>query len=420
MLNGYHIVTLTHRTSTLDEIGRIIPEAGELQARLHAVKDFFGWEELFLLSTCNRIMIGFYARENADFTLLRSNLALLLRPGMSAEQAVSTGAKFQIFNGGDAVRHVFEVAASMDSLVVGEREIIRQLREAFERCRNWGLTGDHFRLLMTQAIEVSKLVFNETGIGEKALSVVALGYGEMRKKGITPKHHVVLVGAGATNALLCKFLVKDGFRKVTVFNRTMDNAADLASFFETGEAYTLDELPNYRKHFDAMVVCTAAVEPILTPEMYAGFEGIEEKKVIVDFSVPNNVDTRIPAQYPVHFIEIEGLREVAKENLAFRERARQQAEQLIGERMDLFRSAWHERQVERSLAPMVDEIKAVKNRAIEDVFADRLNTLDPQAKDLVLEMMAYMEKKCVAIPVKTVKSISRQMAKNTRAAQLVN
>jgi glutamyl-tRNA reductase len=418
MLKGYHIVTLTHRTSTLDEIGRVVPDPAELSARLYAVKDFFGWEELFFLSTCNRIMIGFYTQETADLALLRSNLAVLMRPELNAQQAASAGAKFQILNGGDAVRHVFEVASAMDSLVVGEREIIRQLRESYERCRNWGLTGDHFRLLMTQAIEVSKLVFNDTGIGEKALSIVALGYGEMRKKGITPEHHVVLVGAGATNALLCKFLIKDGFQHVTIFNRTLQKAIDLAALFSQGEARPLSSLPQFAAHFDAMVVCTGAINPVLTPAIYQHFTGIHQEKMIVDFSVPNNVDLLIPSQYPVHFIEIEGLRDTAKDHLAYRECARQQAEHLISDRLEGFRYIWHDRQVERSLSPMIEAIKSVKEHAITTVFNERIAALDPAAQDLLFEMMGYMEKKCVSIPVKTMKSIAQKMARNNRVKSI--
>lgn len=410
MLKGYHIVTLTHRTSSLEEIGCMIPDAGELSARLHAVKDFFEWEELYFLSTCNRIMIGFYSRESSNHDYLRTHLALLLQPGLTASQASSAGKNFQIFNDGDAVRHVFEVASSMDSLVVGEREIIRQLRESYERCRDWGLTGDHFRLLMTQAVEVSKQVFNATGIGEKALSVVALGYGEMRKNGIKPNSHIVLVGAGATNQLLCKFLVKDGFKKVSIFNRTISKAEELAQMFSEGNAYSLEQLPFFSETFDAIVVCTGSVVPVLNAAVYGHLKGVDSKKVVVDFSVPNNVDSAVVQQFPVHFIEIEGLREVAKEHLAYRETARQKAEHLISGRIESFRHIWHERQVERSLAPMIDDIKSVKNKILNDIFSDRIDALDDRAKALMAEVLGYMEKKCVAIPVKTVKQIAQQQA----------
>lgn len=393
MLQGYHLITLTHKTAPLEAIGQLIPSSEQLPTRLHALKDAMDWEELFCLTTCNRAMFAFYCPQTPGDAALKSALIQYLNPHLSDEQGTELSKYMHVFHSGDAVRHIFEVASSMDSLVVGEREIIRQLRTAYEQCVQWDLTGDHFRLLISQAIEVSKQVFNETGIGEKALSVVALAYQAMKTKGLKPTDHILLVGAGATNELLTKFLVKDGYQHVTVFNRTLSKAEVLAAQFEHGLAFPLSHLEHYTAHFDAMVVCTGAVTPIIAPSIYQKMIGADTStKILTDLSVPNNISGTVATGFPVHYIEIEDLRELATEHLAYRERARKSAEKIITERLIAFRSLWHERQVERSLRPMIEQIKSVKTRTVEMVFADQFAALDNTAQELVLEMLNYMEK----------------------------
>ncbi len=417
MLEGYHLFTITHRTARLEEIGQLIPDSNALPTVLQLIKTEMGWEELFWTATCNRIILAWYDSTTANTQPAITTILHLLQP-QKKENLLQLAQKTQVYHGGDAVRHLFEVTSSMDSLVVGEREIVRQMRESYEKCAKWGLTADHYRLLMKQAIEVSKQVFNETGIGEKALSVVALSYAMLQKKGITPKDHLVLVGAGETNKLLVKFLIKDGYKKVTIFNRTVQKAAVLASYFEEGEAYSLNDLNTYTLPFKALVVCTSSVEPIITDKLFNNLTGNSSNEyTVVDLSVPNNVSKEVANKKNVHFIEIEHLKQIAEENLAHREAARQKGMLLLNEKMNLFRQEWHQRQVEKMLHPMIAEIKQVKSHAIENVFAEKINHLDDTSRAILLDVLDYMEKKCVAIPVKTMKKIANAKSTSKNVAQ---
>lgn len=410
MLDGYHILTLTHRHASLETIGKAIVRSDETHdpsTTLHQLKEHFGWAELLYLATCNRVMYLFYAPEIQTSGLeLQTELLYFIRPEHSDNQIDEIAPCMQMLHGADAIRHLMEVAASMDSLVVGEREIIRQLREAWDRSHAWGLTGDHLRLLTRFTIETAKEVYTQTGIGQKALSIVALAFGQMQRAGLPLDARILLVGAGQTNALFAKFLLKHGYRRVTVFNRTEAKARSLAADFE-GQGLPLDALPYYSEGFDVLVVCTGATEPVVTPELYRSLlAGETDRKIVIDLSVPNNVDRRVTEQFFTQYIEIENLREVAQANLAHRERERGKAEGHIARRILAFRELWHERQVERSLAHVPDEVRAVKERAIQSVYAKEFAQLDPAAQDLVLRMMGYMEKKCVAIPMKAVKAIA--------------
>lgn len=404
MLDGYHILTLTHRDAALENIGQVVVPVDRASETLLALKVRFGWDELLYLSTCNRVSFLFYSQAPMESDLAIKTLEIL-HPEMSAIVAENIASRMRLLHGADAVRHLFEVAGSLDSLVVGEREIIRQMREAYDRSHAWNLTGDHLRLLMRFTIETAKEIYSQTGIGEKALSVVALAFAAMQKSVANVNARILLVGAGQTNALYARFLAKNGYQNVTVFNRTLEKAEAVAQMLG-GRALPFDALEHYSEGFDALIVCTGSTLPVVTPAVYrALLAGETSRKTVVDLSVPNNVDKRIPNDFPVQFIEIENLKSVANENLAHRERERVKAEVIIDQRIAAYQALWHERQVERSLAHIPDEVRAVKERAVNEVFGKEFARLDAAAQELVLNMLSYMEKKCVAIPIKAAKAI---------------
>jgi len=416
MLDGYHILTLTHRDASIGTIANaVLPNAGEQV--LQDLKARFGWEELLYLATCNRVMYLFYTQGPVSAEL-PGELLEHIRFELPVDTIDATATQMRLLHGAEAVGHLFEVAASIDSLVLGEREILRQLREAYDRNQAWGLTGDHIRLLMRFTIETAKEIYTQTGIGEKALSVVALAFNAMMSTGVRPDMRVLMVGAGETNTLFGKFLAKYGFKHVTVFNRSLAAAERLAERLG-GRALPLDALEYYTEGFDVLVVCTGATQALITPDCYRSLlSGDATTKVVVDLSVPHNVDLRIPTTFPVQYIEIEGLREVSQENLAHRERECAKAVPILKQRMYAFRELWHERQIERALSHIPEEVQAVKNRAVNEVFGKEFNRLDAEAQTLVLRMLEYMEKKCVAIPIKAAKAIALQ-AKKQRTAAIV-
>lgn len=417
MLDGFHILTLTHRDAALETLAHAIVPGENTVATLENLKASMGWEELLYLATCNRVTYVFYTQEPSAADLAEQTLRLI-RPELSEEIVQETASRMRLLHGNDAVTHLLEVAASMDSLVVGEREIIRQLRQAYDQSRDWQLTGDHLRLLMAFTIETAKEIYTHTGIGRKALSVVALAFGEMQKKQLQPQARLLLVGAGETNALFAKFLEKAGYRNVTVFNRTYEKALNLANAHQW-RALSLDELAFYSEGFDALIVCTGATSAIITPELYQQLlAGETGKKVVVDLSIPHNVARETTQVFPMDYIEIEGLKETASQNLAYREQEREKAAGLIQERIYAFRDRWHERQIERALAHIPEEVKAVKDRAIHEVYGKEFAQLDPQAQDLVLRMLGYMEKKCVAIPIKAAKEVALRSKKQAKRVSL--
>ena len=246
MLKRFHILTVSHKhtqLSTLADLAIQAPDEDALRTKLLRLKSEFGLDELMYMATCNRVMYAFSTANpvNAGFIGAFTDL---IHPRLSEAQLTEYTGIFQLLSGMDAVNHLFEVAASIDSLVVGERQILRQLREAYERSSAWGLTGDTIKLALQHAIVAAKSVYSKTGIGEKSVSVVALAIRQLLQKPLNEDTRILFIGAGQTNELAAKILAKQQPRNVAVFNRSLDKAQRLADQFG-GKAFPLSDLDGY-------------------------------------------------------------------------------------------------------------------------------------------------------------------------------
>jgi len=404
MLNEYKILTVTHKHVRLERIADFVvthSDNNELQEKLTNLKSKFGLDELLYISTCNRVIYLYKSVKELNLSFLTSFFQTI-NPSLSEDyiQRIITA-----YEGKTAINHIYEVSSSIDSLVVGEREILRQIREGFERSEKWGLTGSGIRLLMKHLVEASKEVYAQTRIGEKQISVVSLAIRKLMESDLAKDARILLVGAGQTNLLVSKFLVKYEFNNVTVFNRSIEKAQKLAERFE-GNAFLLSELPSYREGFDCMIVCTGATEAIIKKPLYQQVLGEDNgEKLIVDLSIPNNVDRQVVDKFNINYIEIEDLKQLAEQNLAFRKQEVGKAKILLQNQINEFQKVFQQRQITKALQSVPSEIKAIKEKALNEVFKKDLDNLDDNTKALFEKMMTYMEKKCISVPMKAAKEL---------------
>lgn len=397
MLQHFHILTLTHRQSELKDIGCLVaafdPD-GRTRERLVEIKERQGIDELFYLATCNRITLCFTTRQTVDEDF---KVALIDDP------ATANLRRSMIhYQGNVAINHLFEIAASIDSLVIGERQILGQLRESYEKCRNWGLTGDDLRIIFDRTVLAAKDVYANTRIGEKSVSIVSLAVRKMLAKIPQKDARILLVGAGQTNNLVAKFLRKYDYQNITVFNRSLGKAEQLATSFANGKAYPLTELTNFDQGFDVLFVCTGATDPIIHAANIGGLVKAENPshKLVVDLAVPNNVHESALEESAFQYVAVEDLRQLAQENMAFRGQEIQRSRELLQIHLEELTTNYRQRLLERALHQLPVEIKAVKQKAVDQVFAKELEDLDPETRELMERMLSYMEKKCIGIPMK--------------------
>ncbi len=401
MLKSYKILTVTHKRTNLKEIGQFVVSNGEddsVETQLIQIKTKFGIEELMYLSTCNRVMYLFYTDQDIDQKWVR-DFATAVNPDLDVTD-LYLNEHLLLKEGKNAISHLLEVAASVDSMVIGEREILRQLREAYDQSYKWGFTGDNIRLLIKTMVESAKEVYAQTRIGEKPISVVSLAVQELLKTKISREAKILLIGAGKTNSLVSKFLKKHQFKHVTVFNRTLDRAKQLARML-SGQAHRLSDLQNFKNGFDAIIVCTGATQAVINIDLYNRLlNGDTAHKIVVDLSIPNNVSREVVDQFDMTYIEIEGLRSISEQNKAFRYREITLVKKLLKQRLIGFETLFQQRKIARAMRHVPTEIKAVKERAINEVFKKQLDELDEDALSLVHEMLNYMERRCIGIPMK--------------------
>ncbi|MES2680148.1 MAG: glutamyl-tRNA reductase, partial [Bacteroidota bacterium] len=367
-------------------------------------KKHFDFTELMFLSTCNRIELFVVSQADITRTLVKE-IALYLNGALNNFEARALSDTAEVYVGDEAVEHILKVASSLESLVVGEREIITQVRKAYEFCNSLGLTGDFIRLLTRQTIETAKDIYTNTDIAKNPVSVASLAYRQLRGLGIKNDARILFVGSGETNTVLASYLKKHQFANFTVFNRTLGNAQKLAALL-SGDAFELNALKNYDKGFDVLFVCTGSSEPVINGEIYSVLKRNESsRKVIIDLALPANVTEDVSSDRQVHYIDINSLKAQAEANLQLRKNEIVKCEEMIRAKTAQFNLLYQQRQVELAFGEVPKQVKAIKDLAVNEVFAREINMLDQQGKEVLEKVLLYMEKKYNAVAIKTAKEV---------------
>ena len=187
------IIAFTHKNTNISDIGKLHIEEGALKDRLQVLKDAIGLHELFYLSTCNRVEFIISTPKSIRASFL-SEFFAVFNPEWDELTRTWAIENAQIFEGDEALRHLFNVASSIDSLVVGEREIITQVRSSYEKCDKLEITGDLTRLVIKKTIEVAKEVYTQTNIARNPVSVVSLAYRRLRALNVKKDARFLIIG----------------------------------------------------------------------------------------------------------------------------------------------------------------------------------------------------------------------------------
>lgn len=404
MYAQFQVIAFTHSNLDVAEIGLLHIEEEERKARLGAIKTEMNWSELLFLSTCNRVEFVFCGETCASDEKL-TYFFRTLYPKLPAN-------KIQLFvenayhvQGEDAMEHLLRVASSIDSMVVGEREIITQVRKAYDDSHKNGLAGDFIRLAIKQTIETAKKVYTETSISKKPVSVVSLAYHRLRDLNIPLDARMVIVGAGTTNTNLSRFLKKHGYTNFVVFNRTFSKAEALAADLK-GKALPLEELNKYNGGFDVLISCTGTDTHLVTPEIYTQLlQGDTDKKVVIDIAIPQDLDPQILENHSVFHISVSMLQKISEANLKERSTEISHVEEIISWSLTQFNLLQRERNIELAMRAVPQKVKEIKSMALNTVFKEELESLDENSKEVLEKIMGYMEKKYMSMPMIMAKEI---------------
>ena len=404
MLEHFHILAFTHKNLDVTEVGKLHIEQDRQQATLTEFKNQMQIEELMFLSTCNRVEFLFCTYSQVDAAFIQRFFETLY-PHHSQQQITLFQQAVEDYSGIRAVEHLLQVASSIDSMIVGEREIITQVRNAFESSKAMGLTGDFIRVVMRHTIETAKRVYTETSIANKPVSVVALAYHTLRDMSIPLDARVLMIGAGMTNSNMAKFLKKHGYKNFTVFNRTISKAESLAADLR-GEGFGLEKLKTFDKGFDIIITCTGAEQAIITPEVYESLlQGENSRKVVIDIAIPHDLDAEIVKKRNVTHISIDYLQKISDKNLQERSKEIIHVEQILSDAVDMFMQIHKMRKVEIAMREVPNMVKDIRSTAMNEVFRKEIESLDDDSKEVLDKIIGYMEKKYMSMPMKLAKEI---------------
>jgi glutamyl-tRNA reductase len=403
-MNRYSVIAFNHHSTGIKNLDEVFVDEAVLSERLHAIKTELNAKGLMYLGTCNRM--EFFVSTSIAITANEVNKVLhILHPEWKAEKVEKFTKSALIYSGEAAVKHVFNVASSLDSLVVGEREIITQMRNAYDWSHEQGLTDDFIRILMRKTIETAKKVYTDTKIAEKPVSVMSLACRKLQEWRVSSNSRVIMVGAGQTADVLVKYMSKHGFTKFTVFNRTLKHARELASKYNI-EAHALKDLENYTGGFDILITCVQSVKPIIHKELFEKLRmGDKTMKTIVDLGLPFNVDKEILALDNVQSVSTGTIEAVAKENLEGRKSEMSAANAIIDAAIEEYYKDIQGRKIEIAMRVVPQQVHKLREQALSTVFSKEIEAMSPDSKEVLEKVVDYLEKKYISIPMQLAKEI---------------
>jgi glutamyl-tRNA reductase len=323
---------LNHRTAPVEVRERLAFEEKALPEALDQLKRRPGLLEGMILSTCNRVEVAVTADEQAD---AGSAVEDFLAEARSVERGWVSPYLYR-YDGSDAIRHVFRVASSLDSMIVGEPQILGQLKSAYALAKERGAISGFLDLLMTRAFNVAKRVRSETEIGESAVSVSYAAVELARDIfGSLQGTRVLVVGAGKMAESAARHLRRAGVAEILVTNRTRERAEALAAEVG-GRVIDYEGFHATLPEVDILLASSGATEYIVTrDEMRTALGKRRNRPVfLIDIAVPRNIEPSVNELESVFLYDIDDLEKVVDTNLRGRVEVAQQAEEIIREEVD--------------------------------------------------------------------------------------
>ncbi|BAF59152.1 MAG: glutamyl-tRNA reductase [Pelotomaculum sp.] len=395
------VVGLNHRTAPVEVREKLSFSAKSLQGALAQLKSYPVIEGCAILSTCNRTEIYAATLEMDDG--LNAIWDFLSRwSGVGISEIKNFTYSHTLY---DTIRHLFRVAAGLDSMILGETQILGQVREAYQRAIEYESTNRVLNTLFQQAITVGKRVRTETGIDRNAVSISYAAVELARQHlGSLDGRSVLVIGAGKMSELTARHLVANGVSSVIVSNRSFERAVALAEQFR-GRAVRFDELYRCMEAADIVISCTAASHCVVKAEEVSRVMDKRRGRAIfmVDIAVPRDIEAEVGNLAGVTLFDIDDLKNVIDQNLAERKQAAVKAEEIIEEELDGFMK-WLGMQF---VVPTISALKKwgdeIKQKELCRAL-NRLGNISEHDRKVICSMANSIVNQILHVPVAQLKS----------------
>ncbi len=401
------VVGCSHHGTSVAVRERLAFSSAQTREALDRWRRAFRGVEAVLRSTCNRVEV--YAATERESEPSLEQIADFLARFHGLDPASVAG---HLYQHGDeaAVRHLFSVASSVDSMVLGEPQILAQVKEAYQTATDQDNTGPLLHAAFQAALRVARRVAAETAIHQRRVSVPSVAVGDFAR-GVFERFddkETLVIGAGEMAEETLRYLREEGVRRLTVVNRHLDRAVELAHRWQ-GQAVPWDQLPQALAAADLVVSTTAAGEPVVTLGQFAAVEGLRRRRplVVLDLAVPRDFEPAVGNRPDVYLYSIDDLEAVCRRNRQERDRELPAAMRIIDQETSRFMAEMYH----RAVGPVIARLRLGWQRPKEEELERLLNKLpelDPRAREEIRRSFDRLVNKLLHPPLESLRDESRQ------------
>jgi len=400
--NEIVIVGLNHRSAPIEVRESVAFENSYVRAALGRLCDYPSVREGVILSTCNRVEVVASA---SDSESAFSDITKFLFEQKAHRNSALLDDHLYTYRAADAVRHLFRVAASLDSMVVGEPQILGQLKQYYETAQQAGTVGAVLHRLFHRSFSVAKRVRTETGIGSGAVSVSSVAV-DLAKRIFDrfDDKTVMLIGAGKIGALMARHLVSQGVRSLMVTNRTFERAVLLAEKIQ-GSPIRFEDFPRYLTIADVVIGCTGAAEVLVAAATVEKVlrERKQKAMFLIDIGDRRNFDPQINDLDNVYLYNIDDLKSVAEENLQSRSSEAEKAEEMVRVEAETFVRWMESLEQVPTITALRQRFEEIRRKEIEKSLGRNLKDLSEAQRAALEDMTTAMINKFLHAPISQLK-----------------
>ena len=406
------LIGVNHNSAPVEVRERLAIPEWRLAEACRQLVEHPGVEEGMILATCNRVELIAHLKNGSG------DLRAFLRDYFQLDLNQFERHLYE-YREQDAIRHVFRVAASLDSMVLGEPQILGQVKEAYATARAVGAVRAQLDQLLTRAFAVAKRVRTETAVGSSAVSVASVAV-ELAKKifGNLKGKQVYLVGAGKMSELAARHLLAHGCTSIFVANRTYDRAAYLAEKFD-GQAIHFEELYETCDRGDIVITSTGAPHAIFRREHGELFLSRRKNRPMffIDIAVPRDVDPEMNKLDGIFVYDIDDLQQAVSAHVADRKKEADRAEAIINSEVERFQARIQTLDVVPTIVSLQDHLETIRQAEIDRVRG-RLGPLTPDQEMAVDVLTRGIVNKIMHTPIRTLKTAAREPEATTLIDQV--
>jgi glutamyl-tRNA reductase len=399
----FQLIGVNHNTAPVEVRERLAIPESRLPEACKKLAEHPGIEEGMILSTCNRLEILANTKNGVG-----ADLRGFLQNYFQVD-GVELNKHLYEYNEREAIRHLFRVASSLDSMVVGEPQILGQVKEAYATARAVGAVRAQLDQLVTRAFAVAKRVRTETAVGSSSVSIASVAV-DLAKKifGNLQGKHVYLVGAGKMSELAARHLLAHGCASIFVANRTYDRAVSLAYKFQ-GQAIHFEDLHSTCDRADIVITSTGAPHAIFRREHGELFLSRRKNRPMffIDIAVPRDVDPAMNKLDGIFVYDIDDLQQAVASHVADRRKEAERAEAIVATEVERFQARIQTLDVVPTIVSLQDHLETIRQAEIDRVRG-RLGPLSPDQEMAVEALTRGIVNKIMHTPISTLKTAARE------------